>query len=56
MERHQGSLASIGEVIERNIFLKGADVLTTKGFTMVPNHVLVSEKISPSSLLKKSGN
>ena len=51
MERHEGGLASIGEVIERNIFLRGADVLTANGFTMVPNHVLVSEKISPGAKL-----
>jgi hypothetical protein len=42
----------IGDVIaERNIILKGADVLTQKGFTMVPNHVLVSDKISPGAKL-----
>ena len=43
---------SIGELIkERNIILKGADVLTAKGFTMVPNHVLVSDKVSPGAKL-----
>src|SRR6266853_2296785 len=51
MERHERGLSSIGEAIERNIFLRGADVLTAKGFTMVPNHVLVSEKISPGAKL-----
>jgi hypothetical protein len=51
VERREGSLASIGEVIDRNILLKGADALTAKGFTMVPNHVLVSEKISPGAKL-----
>ena len=51
MERREGNLVSIGEVIERNIFLKGADALPAKGFTMVPNHVLVSEKISPGAKL-----
>jgi hypothetical protein len=35
----------------RNIILEGADVLTAKGFTMVPNHVLVSSKVSPSAKL-----
>lgn len=50
MER-RGSLAAIGEIIERNIFLKGADALTQKGFTMVPNHVLVSGNISPGAKL-----
>ncbi len=43
---------SIGEIIrERNIILRGADVLTQKGFTMVPNHALVSDKISPGAKL-----
>ena len=38
----------VGEIIERrrNIILEGADALTAKGFTMVPNHVLVSDKVS----------
>lgn len=49
--RRRGNLAAIGEIIERNIFLKGADALTQKGFTMVPNHVLVSGKISPGAKL-----
>jgi len=51
MDRREGKVVSIGEVIERNIVLRGADVLTAKGFTMVPNHVLVSEKISPGAKL-----
>ena len=51
MDHREGNLASIGEVIERNILLKGADALTAKGFTMVPNHVLVSAKISPGAKL-----
>jgi biotin operon repressor len=51
MERREGRVVSIGEVIERNIILKGADVLTQKGFTMVPNHLLVSNRISPGAKL-----
>ena len=53
MERREGRVVSIGEIIERdrNIILKGADVLTQKGFTMVPNHALVSDKISPGAKL-----
>ena len=51
MERREGRVISIGEVIERNIILKGADVLTQKGFTMVPNHLLVSDRISPGAKL-----
>src|SRR5438128_2689002 len=35
----------------RNIILDGADVLTAKGFTQVPNHVLVSDKVSPGAKL-----
>src|SRR5438876_3064821 len=44
---------SVGEIIERrrNIILEGADALTAKGYTMVPNHVLVSDKVSPGAKL-----
>lgn len=35
----------------RNIILEGADVVTAKGFTMIPNHVLVSDKVSPGAKL-----
>jgi hypothetical protein len=44
---------SMGEIIERrrNIILEGADALTAKGYTMVPNHVLVSDKVSPGAKL-----
>ena len=43
----------LGEILEqkRNIFLKGADALTSKGYTQVPNHVLESDKISPGAKL-----
>jgi hypothetical protein len=51
MQRREGRVVSIGEVIERNIVLKGADILTIKGYTQVPNHVLVSSKISPGAKL-----
>lgn len=34
-----------------NIVLKGADILTIKGYTSVPNHILVSSKISPGAKL-----
>lgn len=51
MEPREGKLTSIGQVIERNIVLKGADILTIKGYTQVPNHVLVSNKISPGAKL-----
>src|SRR5690349_15171274 len=51
MERREGRMTGIGEIIERNIVLRGADILTIKGYTQVPNHVLVSTKISPGAKL-----
>ncbi len=37
--------------IEKNIILKGADALSVKGFTQVPNHILKNGKISPGGKL-----
>src|SRR5260370_13529704 len=51
MERREGRLTAIGAILDRNIILKGADVLTVKGFTQVPNHVLVSDRLSPGAKL-----
>ncbi len=51
MERREGKLTGIGDILDRNIILKGADVLTVKGYTMVPNHVLVSDRLSPGAKL-----
>jgi Helix-turn-helix domain len=51
MERREGKLTSIAEILDRNIVLNGADVLSAKGFTQVPNHVLVSGKLSPGAKL-----
>jgi hypothetical protein len=51
MEMREGRVRSVGEIIDRNIVLKGADILTIKGYTQVPNHVLVSTKISPGAKL-----
>jgi hypothetical protein len=51
MERREGRVVSVGEIIERNIILRGADVLTTKGYTKVPNRLLVSARISPGAKL-----
>src|SRR5213595_1359515 len=51
MERREGTLTGIGDILDRNIILKGADVLTAKGFTQVPNHVLVSNRLSPGAKL-----
>ena len=48
---HNGKMTPIGAILDRNIILKGADVLTVKGFTQVPNHVLVSSKLSPGAKL-----
>src|SRR5689334_13884280 len=39
--RHIGAILK-----ERNIILKGADAATAKGFTMVPNFVLKSGKLT----------
>ena len=50
--KNSANMQSISDIIrERNIILRGADVLTAKGFTQVPNHVLKSEKISPGAKL-----
>jgi hypothetical protein len=35
----------------KNIILKGGDLLSQKGFTQVPNHVLESKKLSPGAKL-----
>jgi Helix-turn-helix domain len=51
MEWREGKLTSIREILDRNIVLKGADVLSAKGFTQVPNHILVSGKLSPGAKL-----
>ena|ERR1051326_8008587 len=43
---------SIGELIrERNIILKGADAITAKGFTQVPNFILKSNTLSAGDKL-----
>jgi len=36
---------------KKTIVLQGADLLSSKGFTQVPNHILESEKISPGAKL-----
>lgn len=36
---------------QKTIILQGADLLSAKGFTQVPNHILESEKISPGAKL-----
>jgi len=51
MEQREGKMIALGQILDRNILLKGADVLSAKGFTQVPNHVLVSNKLSPGAKL-----
>jgi len=51
MERREGMITSISTILDRNIILEGADVLTVKGYTQVPNHVLVSDRLSPGAKL-----
>jgi Helix-turn-helix domain len=42
----------IGDLLrDKNIVLKGADVLSQRGFTQVPNHLLRSSKISAGAKL-----
>ncbi len=44
-------MMSVGDYIERNIEAVGGDVLTVKGYTQVPNHILVSDQLSPGAKL-----
>jgi hypothetical protein len=47
-----GKMQNLGDLLrQRNIVLKGADVLSAQGFTQVPNHVLRSDKVSPGAKL-----
>lgn len=49
--QHQ-EMQSIGELLkEKTIVLKGADALSSKGFTQVPNHLLEDSRISPGAKL-----
>lgn len=42
----------IGDLLrDKNIVLKGADVLSQRGFTQVPNHLLRSDKVSAGAKL-----
>ena len=51
MQQRVGKMSSMRELIDQNIILRGADILSHKGFTQVPNHVLESEKLSPGAKL-----
>jgi hypothetical protein len=44
-------IAQFVQIAEKSIILKGADSLSAKGFTQVPNHILKSTKISPGAKL-----
>ena len=51
MRRTDGA-AHIGDLLrDKNIVLRGADALSQRGFTQVPNHVLRSDSISPGAKL-----
>ena len=42
----------LGDLLkDRDIILKGGDVLTQRGFTMVPNYVLTSKKVGVGAKL-----
>jgi hypothetical protein len=49
----QDDFTNLKDILEqkKNIILEGADLLTRKGFTQVPNHLLESKKISPGAKL-----
>jgi biotin operon repressor len=51
MERREGRLTSIGAILDRNIVIRGGDILTVKGYTQVPNHALISNRLSPGAKL-----
>jgi hypothetical protein len=51
VEQRRGGLRPIGDIIEKNIILRGADILSSRGFTQVPNHVLETDKLSPGAKL-----
>jgi len=51
MEQREGRLRPIGDIIEKNIILRGADALSSRGFTQVPNSVLETDKLSPGAKL-----
>jgi len=44
-------MVRLSELLEKNIILRGADVITARGFTQVPNHALENNKISPGAKL-----
>jgi biotin operon repressor len=50
---YSGEMQPIKNLIEqrKTIILEGADMLSAKGFTQVPNHILEHKKISPGAKL-----
>ena len=51
MKRMDGARHIAELLSDRNIVLRGADALSQRGFTQVPNHVLRSDKVSPGAKL-----
>lgn len=50
--RHGDGFRSLASAMaDRNIVLRGADSLSTSGFTQVPNSVLKTDKLSPGAKL-----
>ncbi len=49
----QDDFVNLKDILQqkKNIILEGADLVSRKGFTMVPNHVLESKKVSPGAKL-----
>jgi hypothetical protein len=49
----QNGFSNLKDILaqKKNIILEGADLLTRKGFTQVPNHLLESHDITPGAKL-----
>ena len=48
--KEDSEIKSVREIIEKNIILQGADLLSARGFTQVPNHILKGS-LSPGAKL-----
>ena len=53
MSYNDRDIKSIGEILEKNIVLQGADLLSAKGFTQIPNHI-IRGSLSPGAKLAYS--
>jgi hypothetical protein len=53
MEQRSGSFTSIQELLKRreDIVIRGADALTTRGYTQVPNSILEHPALTPGAKL-----